>query len=66
VHGDGIIVLDRNGRTKWKWTTFDVLDPLKDTDIIKNKNDWMHANSISFDRDRNYLISFLNKDKFGR
>jgi arylsulfate sulfotransferase len=60
VRGDGILVLDRQGRKKWKWTVFDELDPLKDENILKNKKDWMHANSVSLDKDRNYLISFYN------
>ena len=60
VVGDGILVLDRQGRQVWKWTVFDKLDPLLDDKIIANKKDWMHANSIAFDKDGNYLISFYN------
>jgi len=60
VNGDGILVLDRRGRRIWKWTVFDALDPLLDDNILKNKKDWMHANSIAFDKDGNYLISFYN------
>ena len=60
VRGDGILVLDRQGHKKWKWTVFDALDPLKDENILKNKKDWMHANSVSLDKDGNYLISFYN------
>ena len=60
IHGDGILVMDRNGRKVWKWTVFDVLDPLADENIIQKKRDWMHANSVSFDKDGNYLISFYN------
>ena len=60
VIGDGILVLDRQGHQIWKWTVFDELDPLVDDMIFKNKKDWMHANSIAFDKDGNYLISFYN------
>ena len=60
VVGDGILVLDRNGRQIWKWTVFDKIDPLLDENILKNKRDWMHANSIAIDNDGNYLISFYN------
>ncbi len=60
VNGDGILVLDRQGRKIWKWTVFDELDPLADKSILKTKKDWMHANSISFDKDGNYLVSFYN------
>lgn len=60
VKGDGILVLDRQGKQVWKWTVFDVLDPLTDKDILKDKKDWMHANCVAFDKDGNYLISFYN------
>ncbi len=60
VRGDGILVMDREGHKIWKWTVFDELDPLQDEKIVKTKKDWMHANSISFDKDGNYLISFYN------
>ena len=39
---------------------FDVLDPLKDPHLLKNKKDWMHANSFNYDHDSNYIISFYN------
>lgn len=60
VRGDGILVLDREGRKVWKWTVFDALDPLQDEAIVQSRQDWMHANSLSFDRDGHYLISFYN------
>jgi outer membrane protein assembly factor BamB len=60
VRGDGILVLDRQGRKLWKWTVFDELDPLMDKKILQTKKDWMHANSLSFDKDGNYLVSFYN------
>ncbi|PWT77748.1 MAG: hypothetical protein C5B59_03180 [Bacteroidetes bacterium] len=60
VRGDGIIVMNRRGQQLWKWTIFDVLNPLQDKNIIKNKKDWVHTNSISFDSDDNYLVSFYN------
>ncbi|NML22362.1 PQQ-binding-like beta-propeller repeat protein [Pseudoflavitalea sp. G-6-1-2] len=60
VKSDGIIVLDRQGKTIWKWTVFDALDPLSDPQILKDKSDWMHANSLSIDKDGHYLLSFYN------
>lgn len=60
VKSDGILVLDRRGKKVWGWSVFDALDPLKDPKILKEKKDWMHANSVSFDRDGNYLMSFYN------
>jgi arylsulfate sulfotransferase len=60
VKSDGILVLDRKGKKVWSWSVFDALDPLKDPKIMAEKKDWMHANSVSFDTDGNYLISFYN------
>lgn len=60
VKGDGILVLDRQGKQVFKWTVFDDVDPLADKEILKTKKDWMHANSVTFDKDGNYLISFYN------
>ena len=60
VKSDGILVLDRNGKKVWSWSVFDALNPLEDKRIMEEKKDWMHANSLSFDKDGNYLISFYN------
>ena len=60
VNGDGIIVMDNHAKKIWSWSVFDALDPLKDPHLLKNKKDWMHANSVSFDKDGNYIISFYN------
>lgn len=60
VKSDGIIVMDRKGRKIWSWSVFDELDPLKDKNIVKDRKDWMHANSLNYDKDGNYLISFYN------
>jgi len=60
VHGDGILVLDKQGKKIWQWSVFDVSDPFADADLKKHKSDWMHANSLSFDTDSNYLVSFYN------
>ena len=60
VVGDGILVLNKNGQQLWKWTVFDTLNPLSDKEILKHRKDWTHANSISLDKDGNYLVSFYN------
>lgn len=60
VISDGIIVMDRNGKKIWQWSVFDVQDPIKDPHILKNKKDWTHANSLNYDKDSNYIISFYN------
>jgi arylsulfate sulfotransferase len=60
VRSDGILVLDRKGRKQWEWTVFDALDPITDTAILRTRLDWMHANSLNYDKDGNYLVSFYN------
>ncbi|MDY0989919.1 aryl-sulfate sulfotransferase [Flavobacterium sp. CFBP9031] len=60
INGDGIIILNKKGKQLWKWSVFDDLDPFKDKDLLKTKKDWTHANSLSYDKDGNFLISFYN------
>jgi arylsulfate sulfotransferase len=60
INGDGILILDRKGKKLWKWSVFDVMDPMKDKALLKNKKDWMHANSLNYDKDGNFIISFYN------
>ncbi|MCM0666311.1 aryl-sulfate sulfotransferase [Flavobacterium tyrosinilyticum] len=60
INGDGIIILNKKGKQLWKWSVFDDLDPFKDKDLLKTKKDWTHANSLSYDIDGNFLISFYN------
>lgn len=60
VKSDGIMVLDRQGKKIWSWSVFDELNPLKDQNVVRDRKDWMHANSLNYDKDGNYLISFYN------
>lgn len=60
VKGDGILVLDRQGRQVWKWSVFDVMSPMSDKDINTHKGDWMHASSLCIDQNGDYLLSFYN------
>lgn len=60
INGDGILILNKKGKQLWKWSVFDDLDPMKDKDLLKTKKDWMHANSLNYDKDGNFLISFYN------
>ncbi|WP_427872752.1 aryl-sulfate sulfotransferase [Flavobacterium sp. MMS24-S5] len=60
INGDGILILNKKGKQLWKWSVFDDLDPFKDKDLLKTKKDWTHANSLSYDTDGNFLISFYN------
>mgnify|MGYP003641151235 CR=1 FL=1 len=60
INGDGIVIFDRKGKQLWKWSVFDDTDPMKDKALLKTKKDWMHANSLNYDKDGNFLISFYN------
>lgn len=60
INGDGILILDKKGKQLWKWSVFDDLDPMKDKALLKTKKDWMHANSLNYDKDGNFIISFYN------
>ncbi|MDQ0637533.1 arylsulfate sulfotransferase [Pedobacter sp. W3I1] len=60
INGDGILVMDSKGKQVWKWSVFDSLDPFSDQSLLKTKKDWMHANSLNYDKDGNYIISFYN------
>jgi outer membrane protein assembly factor BamB len=60
INGDGILILDKKGKQLWKWSVFDDTDPMKDKALLKTKKDWMHANSLNYDKDGNFIISFYN------
>ena len=60
VNGDGIIVLNPDGNKIWEWNVFDHAEPLKDDSLLYLKKDWVHANSINFDQDGNFLLSLRN------
>lgn len=60
INGDGILIMDKKGKQIWKWSVFDDLDPMKDKALLKTKKDWTHANSLNYDKDGNFLISFYN------
>ncbi len=59
LRADGILVLSPEGKIVWKWNLLQVLDPLKlDPKFVEITHSLGHANSISFDKDGHYLISF--------
>ncbi|TLX73474.1 hypothetical protein E9993_15285 [Labilibacter sediminis] len=60
VTGDGILILNTEGKKIWEWTVFDVLNPIEYKNILKEKHDWLHANSLFQDSVGNYLVSFRN------
>lgn len=60
VRGDGITVLNRQGEKIWGWSIFNELNPLTEKNILKDKKDWMHANSLWIDDQGNFLISYFH------
>jgi arylsulfate sulfotransferase len=60
VSADGIMVMDKTGKKLWGWSVFDAMDPMKDPGLLKTRKDWMHANSLNYDKDGNFIISFYN------
>jgi len=68
VVGEGINIYDLQGNSLWDWSCFDERNPIDDPAIVdgiestgaSRLNDWLHANSVSEDKDGNLLISFLN------
>jgi len=60
VRGDGILILDDEGTKIWEWTVFDVMNPIDYENILQEKEDWLHANSLFQDTEGNYLMSFRN------
>ena len=60
INGDGIIIMDKQGKQLWRWSVFDDLDPMQDKELLKTKKDWTHANSLNYDKDGNFIISFYN------
>lgn len=55
--GDGVMVMDTTGQVLKKWSVWDVWDISKDKKIKELANDRFHFNTVSFDKDGNYLIS---------
>jgi len=60
---DGIQIFTKDGTKLWEWSTIDVENPLNDKNILKDKVDWLHANSLCYDSDSNFLISFYNTNQ---
>ncbi len=60
VSSDGIIIFNKDGTERWRWSLFDVANPLDDPFIASTANDWSHGNALSYDKDGNFLISLRN------
>ena len=60
ITGDRILVFSPQEGVTWEWDILDHINPLEFNDINILKSDLAHANSISFDSDSNFLVSFRN------
>ncbi|MCC8172770.1 MAG: aryl-sulfate sulfotransferase [Parabacteroides sp.] len=71
VWGDGYVVLDMKGNVVRQWDCFRELNPQDDPHImevvavtsvlaepITYREDWLHANSVNFDAEGNFYMSF--------
>ena len=61
--GDGILVMDTTGKKIWEWNIWDVWDIKNDPFIKQFEYDRFHINSLSFDKDGNYLVSLAIEDQ---
>jgi arylsulfate sulfotransferase len=61
--GDGILVMDTNGKKIREWSVWDVWDIKNDPLIKQFAYDRFHANSLNFDKDGNYLVSMAIEDQ---
>ena len=52
-----IIRMTKNGEIVWKWSTFDIKNPVG-ISVEDMDGDWGHANSFAFDEDGNILVSY--------
>ncbi|MDR0691673.1 MAG: aryl-sulfate sulfotransferase [Prevotellaceae bacterium] len=58
VKGDGYIIMDMEGNVTSLWDCFDELNPADDPNILSNITDWLHGNSINYDSEGNYYMTF--------
>jgi len=58
VKADGIVIFDPEGKKIWEWSFLDHIDILKYPNIMKNKKDLVHANSLFDDGKGSFLMSF--------
>lgn len=63
VTGDGYVVIDLNGQIIKQWDCFRTLDPTTDPQIMQTKKDWLHANSINYDKKGNYYMTFNRRSE---
>lgn len=67
IVGDGIVILDRNWQVVWSWNPYVKYDssrapiapaPCRGAGCI----DWMHANSLLYTMDNNFVMSMRHQD----
>lgn len=64
VFGDGLTVMDLNGKFTWEWDCFAEMNPQEDPHIMEDifgiplRSDWLHANCVSFDKNGDFYMSF--------
>ncbi|KAA6333023.1 hypothetical protein EZS27_018523 [termite gut metagenome] len=58
VKGDGFVIMNIEGNVTKLWDCFDKLNPADDPKIMSNRTDWLHANSINYDSEGNYYMTF--------
>jgi len=58
VKGDGYVIMNIEGNITKLWDCFDEMNPADDPNIMSNTTDWLHANSINYDSDGNYYMTF--------
>lgn len=58
VWGDGYTIMDIQGNTLAAWDCFNEVNPQDDPDIMRTKGDWLHANSVNYDSQGNYYMTF--------
>jgi len=66
IFGEGFTIFDESGASVWSWDCFSCLDPLRDISVkpIINAMDLMHANSVCWDVNGDYYISFNKLNEF--
>lgn len=61
--GDGILVMDTHGKKLWEWDVWNEWDTDHDPFLKEFAYDRFHMNSLSFDKDSNYLVSVAIEDQ---
>jgi len=61
--GDGILVMDNQGKKIWEWDVWDNWDMEHDPFLKEFAYDRFHMNALNFDVDSNYLVSVAIEDQ---